>query len=59
MGILCRGFKQVKTLDDVYYSSAEMSVGALQGFVDLFMYKALGWLMDEKFYNEARDICDH
>jgi hypothetical protein len=43
MGILHRDFKQVKKLDDVYYSSAEMSVEALQEFVDPFLYTALGY----------------
>ena len=33
MGILRRGFRQVAKLDDEYYSSAELSFEAQQGFV--------------------------
>lgn len=58
IGILRRGFLDVSKLEDEYYSPEEMSVESLQKFVDPLLYKALGWLTDEKLCAEAADIAD-
>jgi hypothetical protein len=56
VGILRQRMKETKELDSEYYSAEEMSLKAEQDFVDPLLYKAIGWLTNEKLYSDITDI---
>ena len=55
-GILRKHIGQTEKIKGEYYSPAEIGLEGQRKFVDPLLYKAIGWLIDEKLYEEADDV---